>query len=706
MSTSQQASSATPNFQPILDQALKEYKKKTGKELTTHPLAEEIKGCSSPDAILAVLQGKANELNQSQSSDERLTKWLTPTVNVLNALSATLGQGVGTVFPPTQIIFSGINILLVAARDTAASGDVLIELFDKIENFFIRLQTYTEVAPTAAMTNVMGKIMAEVLCMLAIATKEMKQKRSKTFFKKLIGRNDIEDSLQKLDKLEQGELRSVTAQIFKTTSELRGVADDLKDDAKETKVIVQQIAIEMNSRDWERILNDLQGWLTPPDPSTNHNIACSSQHERTAVWVFSDNIYNEWESSGSLLWIHGKAGSGKSILCSAIIQRIVTLRDAELASVAYFYFDFRDVDKKNQRNLLSSLLKQFSSRSRPCLYILTRLYAACDAGKEQPSERALVQCLKDMLVAQSASQLPTYIVLDAVDECPNLSGIPTPREQVLELVKALVDLRLPNLHICVTSRPEIDISTALKPLASGQLSLHDQPGQKRDIDEYVSAIVQSDTKMRKWREDDRRLVIETLSEKADGMFRWVFCQLEMLRHCLAPSLREQLNALPKSLDATYERVLDEIHSTNQGRHAHRLLQCLTVAMRPLRVEELAEVLAFELDSAEGELPRYHPDWRWEDQEHAVLSACSSLITIANSNDSRVIQFSHFSVKEYLTSERLSTSSGDVTGYHIALEPAHLILAQACLGALLNVDTCVNKEYNESGDQAGSLHRDE
>jgi hypothetical protein len=228
------------------------------------------------------------------------------------------------------------------------------------------------------------------------------------------------------------------------------------------------------------------------------------------------------------------AGSGKSILwfvlllslcmhklipstSSAIIQRIVTLRDAELASVAYFYFDFRDVDKKNQRNLLSSLLKQFSSRSRPCLDILTRLYAACDAGKEQPSERALVQCLKDMLVEQSASQLPTYIVLDAVDECPNLSGIPTPREQVLELVKALVDLRLPNLHICVTSRPEIDISTALKPLASGQLSLHDQPGQKRDIDEYVSAVVQSDTKMRRWREDDRKLVIETLSEKADGM---------------------------------------------------------------------------------------------------------------------------------------------------------------------------------------------
>ena len=178
----------------------------------------------------------------------------------------------------------------------------------------------------------------------------------------------------------------------------------------------------------------------------------------------------------------------------------------------------------------------------------------------------------------------------------------------------------------------------------------------------------------------------------------------MLRHCLAPSLRDQLNALPQGLDATYERVLDEIQSTNQGRHAHRLLQCITVAMRPLRVEELAEVLAFELDAAEGELPRYHPDWRWENQEHAVLSACSSLITIVNSNDSRVIQFSHFSVKEYLTSERLSTASGDVSRYHVTMEPAHLILARSCLGVLLNLDTPVNREHNESRDKGGNQDR--
>ena len=206
-----------------------------------------------------------------------------------------------------------------------------------------------------------------------------------------------------------------------------------------------------------------------------------------------------------------------SLISSAIIQHLITLRDVGSAAVAYFYFDFRDVNKKNRRNLLSSLLIQFSSRSGPCLTILSRLYSNHNNGKEQPSECVLVQCLKDMLMAPSLSQLPSYIILDALDECPNTSGIPAPREHVLGLVEDLVDLHLPNLHICVTSRPEIDIRNTLEPLTPDQLSLHDQPGQKKDIAEYISAMVHSDVKMKRWREHERKLVIETLSERADGM---------------------------------------------------------------------------------------------------------------------------------------------------------------------------------------------
>ena len=160
----------------------------------------------------------------------------------------------------------------------------------------------------------------------------------------------------------------------------------------------------------------------------------------------------------------------------------------------------------------------------------------------------------------------------------------------------------------------------------------------------------------------------------------MFCQLETLRQCLPPSVRRTLDELPESLDETYERVLREIRKPNRD-HARRVLQCLVVAVRPLEVKELAEVLAVDFDDAEG-IPKLKPDWRWEDEEQALLTSCSSLIMTVETEDLRVVQFSHFSVKEYLTSERLAISSGYVSRYHIDLEPAHIILAQACMGILL------------------------
>jgi hypothetical protein len=185
--------------------------------------------------------------------------------------------------------------------------------------------------------------------------------------------------------------------------------------------------------------------------------------------------------------------------------------------MTYFYFDFRDLEKQHRRNLLPSLLFQLSSQSRPCCDILSRLYSAHDNGARKPGDDAMVQCLKDMLALPHS--LPVYIILDALDECPNWPGIPSPREQVLALIKELVDLHLLHLHICVTSRPEFDIRATLTPLVHRPVSLHDESGQKKDIVDYVNSVVYSDseTVMKRWREDDKKMVVDTLSEKADGM---------------------------------------------------------------------------------------------------------------------------------------------------------------------------------------------
>jgi hypothetical protein len=185
--------------------------------------------------------------------------------------------------------------------------------------------------------------------------------------------------------------------------------------------------------------------------------------------------------------------------------------------MTYFYCDFRDQKKQDVRYILSSLLAQLSAKSDPCYEILSALYSNYDAGSRQPSKDALAKCLENIL--GMGGQPPIYIIIDAVDECPNAStsDVMSPRDRVLELVEKLLALHLSNLRTCVTSRPEADIRASLESLASRSISLHDQSGQKDDITKYVKSVVHSDRRFRKWRPEDKNLVIETLSQKAGGM---------------------------------------------------------------------------------------------------------------------------------------------------------------------------------------------
>jgi len=185
--------------------------------------------------------------------------------------------------------------------------------------------------------------------------------------------------------------------------------------------------------------------------------------------------------------------------------------------IGYFYFDFRDTNKQRWRDLVPSLLTQLSSRSGLHCDILSRHYSDYDRGARQSSDNLLFKCLEEMLTLLDQRQI--YLIIDALDECPITSRIPS-REEVLQFVKDLVDLRLPNLHICVTGRPEFDIRHVLEPLASFRVSLHDEGGQRKDILDYIWSVVYSDSEpiMKRWRKEDKDLVIEYLSRRADGMY--------------------------------------------------------------------------------------------------------------------------------------------------------------------------------------------
>ncbi len=172
-------------------------------------------------------------------------------------------------------------------------------------------------------------------------------------------------------------------------------------------------------------------------------------------------------------------------------------------------------------------------------------------------------------------------------------------------------------------------------------------------------------------------------------FRWVYCQLEVLRRTLPVHLQSVLNDMPKSLDETYERALLAIDGEVR-QYAQRIFQCLAVSIRPLRVEELADILAFRFDV--GALPKFNPDWRLGgDAEEAVLFVCSNLISVVNVGGSRVVQFSHFSVKEFLTSDRLASAGKDISSYRIIPGSGHATLAQASLSVLLELDDHIDRD---------------
>ena len=194
---------------------------------------------------------------------------------------------------------------------------------------------------------------------------------------------------------------------------------------------------------------------------------------------------------------------------SAIIEDVKGMHAAGLATMAYYYFDFRNVKKQDCYGLLSSLVSQLSAESDSCCNVLSKLYSDNSCGMQKPSIGALKKCLANML--SLPRQGPIYIIVDALDECSNSPGTPSARESVLEFVEEIVNLKLPNVNLCVASRPELDIRLVLEPLTNLKICLHDEIGQKEDIIEYINSIVRSDRSMRRWNEEDKQLVVDTLS---------------------------------------------------------------------------------------------------------------------------------------------------------------------------------------------------
>ncbi|KAJ7048706.1 ankyrin repeat-containing domain protein [Mycena amicta] len=641
-------------------------------------------------------------------------------LHLIGSLSEAAGETAAMHVPYAKAGFVALGVLVQAAKNVSARYDSIINLCDLLHSFLERLRVYLSVQLPENMQEVVIRILAHLLSVFGLATKEIKHNRFGSYLRTLIGQTDVQELLKKLNNLIGAEqsMGVANAMVFSqeildhvqglvlgllhqisfnqakdTASILAHLDDDLQKAMQSTKDanthVLQQLSnLHISSADGnERIMKDLvdlnrrhldgsvRSWLKAPDARTNHNTARELHNDNTGSWLMRSFEYKSWKStSSSLFWINGKPGAGKTIICSTVIEDLLVTPGSVLA---YFYFYYGEANKQSLRGMLCSIISQLEEQLLYAPSPVLGLYQKLGSGAHEPSIPELTACLKSLVIALSAR--PVFIVVDAVDECAKPNDLAPILHDLLHSGQGC-------MHVFVTSRPEDSVTKMLWPLTTCKLDL--SSAIKGDIALYLGHVLSNEHPFCSWKQVHRDRVFTHLLERSDGMFRWVTCQLDELRECLLQDLQDTLNSLATTLDATYARILARIHPRNRP-HARRLFNWLAFSFHPIHFKELAQVLAINfMDDAHA---TFEEECIESDPKEAILRVCLSLVQITTDG---TVQFAHFSVKEFFLSERIC-SMPSISLFYIEAEKAHTIIAASCLAYLLWAGHTINIHGDKS-----------
>ncbi|KAF3226936.1 hypothetical protein TWF191_004297 [Orbilia oligospora] len=426
---------------------------------------------------------------------------------------------------------------------------------------------------------------------------------------------------------------------------------------------------------------DIYRWLSPPDSSTNYNAAIKEHLQGSGLWFIESSKFSEWKiQRNSRLWLHGIPGCGKTILSSIVIAHLKQIYSGQLL---YFYFDYKDVDKQSLEGMLRGLINQLYYRSRRNSGVLESLFTSHHYGEDQPS----CQSLRTTFLSMAEKTGEIWLVLDALDECN--------REKRKELMLWINEINASseerNIHLLITSRPEADIESEVrKYIAESCIISVGSELISEDINAYIRFRVAGDAEFSRWKSRVEQTEIEdVLAKKANGMFRWAKCQLDVLGNCLDPdSLHKALGSLPENLDETYARIIRNIPSVYKKK-AIRILQFLTYSPGPVEVVEIVDALAVDTD----EKTYFDPSRRML-CPNEVLHYCSGLVVISSQWYRPVLQLAHLSVREYLTSDRLGVVDLQISRGLQEVD-AKTSMAKICIAYLLSLNITFNDNPGKS-----------
>ncbi|RDL34761.1 uncharacterized protein BP5553_07889 [Venustampulla echinocandica] len=452
--------------------------------------------------------------------------------------------------------------------------------------------------------------------------------------------------------------------------------------------IIADIRSEIVSAGDDELRKQIISWLEPGvHPSEEHNLARERHEETTGSWLIDSNECKSWlVDDNSFLWLNGGAGAGKSILCSTVIDHVQgRCKNDPFAVVVYWYFTFANTEKQNIHNCLRSLVAGIYRNRRDTPIAVREEYERSNSGQHIPNRKSLLLMLQEVMAGLDS----VYLVLDALDECPKSDDS---RCSLLDCIHDIFGWELAQLHILATSRSEVDISESFDSFLhqSGRFQAISVQGihVERDIKKYLGHRLEAGA-FRTWKPPLKRDIETKLASQADGMFRLVALQLDALSKLKTESrIRTAIAQLPKTLDTFYDRILLDIDEEYQE-HAFRALQFIALASRPLSLDELAEAMVVQPENE----PCLVEEDRFMRSSDILGILPSGLVTgIGNpvapdlwdgeidSYWAKSVQFAHFSVKEYLLSERLG--KGPTLRYAIQEIPAHYAIARMCFAYLI------------------------
>ncbi|KAF8528316.1 hypothetical protein JB92DRAFT_2666721, partial [Gautieria morchelliformis] len=419
-------------------------------------------------------------------------------------------------------------------------------------------------------------------------------------------------------------------------------------------------------------------WLAAPDHQSSHTSAQKKRQPETGLWFVRGETFKAWRDlSHSTLWLHGIMGSGKTILCSTLVDELFRPNGRDLLpAVAYFYFTNKQIGTNVAvRSLINQLSLTMTSHGDDIPAALESLYSQHSEGRQSPTLDTLISTLKSLIESISHP----YIILDALEECED-------GNRLLQLIQEIHGCG--SLHLLATSRDELDIMdvmSSLDPLSVPMDGIHIQD----DIHLHIHQTIYNNQRYQKWSLEVKEKVETTLMNGAHGMFRWVDCQLDALGKCrTSAAVEAALQTLPKTLYETYDKILLNIEE-DDSQSALKVLQWLAFSVCPISLAETVEILAMNPNAAGACL--FNPEERLLNPRE-VLIICSSLVTISEEEiDGRYlgttnleqVRLAHFSVKEYLTSGHVR--GGRASIFYFNQHMANTFIAESCLGYLLQLD---------------------